>query len=169
MRDAGRTPATDDVLAPCAAEAVAPGVGRWDRAIVGAVRALGTAHVLAGMLVILGIGVSFLLRAGDYIGTPLEVSSFGAGVAFAALAAQVTTFGYATPAELKRYQWIYAALRDDTGLAVLAMVHLNLAALLVALGYGLRRGWPWARRWDLRLLALGGVLAILHAAALARM
>ena len=138
-----------------------------DLVLVEAVRAMGLAFMMAGVLGLVIVALDAVLRRPEFINTPLDVVHRVAGGLFAALGALVTAFTEDEWTGLRRFGWLEGAIRlDPNFLHGMILVHLNLAALNLAIGYGLRRLRPWARRLAIGVTATAAVLAAVHVAVL---
>ena len=148
------------------APAGSPPAGRWCGPVA---RAVGTAHMVAGALLVLGLASNAAMGipyAGGYLGlrSMVSASSFTAAAVLI-----VSPLGEPNMVAMQRYfGMLNLAVRSPVFYGVMALVDLNLAGLNLAIGYGLRRRQPWARRAHVGLMGPCLLLTALHTAALAR-
>jgi hypothetical protein len=147
------------------APAATPGEGLAEFALIEAVRALGTAHMVGGILLLLMVPISVALRAADYINTPLDVFHYASAMTFVLVGAVVTAPGAGWREALGQFAWVEGSLRLDPAFwNAMILVHINVAALNLAVGYGLRRLRPWSRRLEIGMMSAATLLAVGHVA-----
>jgi hypothetical protein len=126
--------------------------------------------MLAGLLEILFMAGHAATGGRTYLGGPLGLRGVATIYAFVALGALITAPWQPPSMVLSRFVGLAnIAFRSPTFFGLMALIHLNLAGLNLAIGYGLRRRQPWARRAQLGLMGFCLPLTILHGAAIARL
>ena len=139
---------------------------RWCGAVA---RAIGSAHMVAGALEVLALAANAVMGVRTYAGGLLGTRGIVSLLAFVALAATITAPGEPVQVALRRYGGlINLAVRSELYYGLMVLIHLNLAGLNLAIGYGLRRRWPWARRAHVGMMGTCVLLTALHTAAAAR-
>ncbi len=150
-----------EVVAPGFAD-VAP-VPRWRIPVL---QSIAVAHILAGALEILKVGLNALWKI-PYTGGPLALP----GLVTVEVARFLNSFTQVSPTNRDVFwfksQWIvFKAQSTGSFLGLMMGVHLAAGVTYMAVGYGLSKRHQAARWLDVAMVGLAGSLAIAHGLAL---